>query len=172
MADKNSVYSDLYKTHYRNLVKYCTSKKIPVETAEDIVSEAYTRSIEKESKFLTLAPAQQRTWLFSAVDYVIKEHYDRRSDTPFSEIEDLEQYINDNDELSVFQSNEEFQDYLQQVYDSLTDECEKKVFTMIVDQKMDYKSISQVCSTSQGAARTMISRLRKKLREIVNKILS
>ena len=86
MPDKNSVYAEWYQLYYRNLVKYCISKKFREDTAEDIASGVFARAVEKESKFLTLAPAQQRSWLFSAADFVVKEHHDRRAETPFSEI--------------------------------------------------------------------------------------
>ena len=51
-------------------------------------------------------------------------------------------------------------------------EKERELFRLIFDQKIDYDTLSKKYDASSGTVRVMVSRLRSKLRVIVNKILS
>lgn len=172
MPDKDSIYTELFQTYRQSLINFCVSKGVRPENIEDIVSEAFTRALEKAEQFLKLTPQQQRAWLYSAVIRIIKENNAKITPIVFSEIENIENHIKDNDDLAQFKNEETYQGYIQQVYDELTNDNERELFKLIFDQKIDYNTLSEKYDASSGTVRVMVSRLRKKLRIIVNKILN
>lgn len=172
MLDRDSLYAELFNTYHQSLINFCISKGVRSENAEDIVSEAFTRALAKADQVMTLNPRQQKAWLYSAVVRIIKENNTKTTPAVFSEIENIENYIKDTDDLEHFQTEENYQQYVQQVYDELSTDKERELFKLIFDQKIDYDTLSQKYDASSGTVRVMVSRLRKKLRVIVNKILS
>ena len=172
MPDRDSLYTELFDLYHQSLINFCVSKGVRSENIEDIVSEAFTRALAKSSQVMPLKPEQQRAWLYSAVVRIIKENNARKTPELFSEIENIENYIKDGDDLEQFQSEETYQGYVQQVYDELSTEKERELFRLIFDQKIDYDTLSKKYDASSGTVRVMVSRLRSKLRVIVNKILS
>lgn len=172
MPDRDSLYTELFDLYHQSLINFCISKGVRSENIEDIVSEAFTRALAKSDQVMTLNPQQQRAWLYSAVVRIIKENYAQKTPELFSEIENIENYIKDSDDLEQYQSEETYQSYVQQIYDELSTEKERELFELIFDQKIDYDTLSKKYDASPGNVRVMVSRLRKKLRVIVNKILS
>lgn len=172
MPDRDSVFIELFRTHHKSLINYCVSRGIRTDKAEDIVSEAFTRALAKSDQVLTLEPKQQKAWLYTAVSFIVKENNSRVSPMVFSEIENIENYITEIDDLEQFQSEEDYQQYVRQVYHELETEKERELFRLILNEKIDYRTLSQKYDASPGTLRVMISRFRGKLREIVNKILT
>lgn len=172
MPDRDSLYTELFHTYHQSLINFCVSRGVRPENVEDIVSEAFTRALEKADQIMTLEPKQQKVWLYSAVARIINEYDDKASPIMFSEIENIENFIKENDNLERFQSEEDYQGYVQQVYDELSTDKERELFKLIFDEKIDYGTLSQKYDMSQGTVRVMVSRFRKKLRVIVNKILN
>ena len=128
MLDRNSIYTELFHAYYHSLENFCISRGVQTDNVEDIVVEAFTRALEKSDQFLALAPNQQKTWLFSAVVYIIKESRAKKAPVFFSEIEGIENYIHSDDSLAAFQTDQEYEEYAQQVYDELTNDKEREVF--------------------------------------------
>lgn len=172
MTDRDSVYIDLFHTYYRSMLNFCISKGVGGSDAEDIISEAFIRALVKPEKFLALTQKQQKSWLYSAVVNIIKENQSKTSLAVFSEIEKADDFPTDDDKLKQFQENENFQAYIQEVYDKLTDEKERELFRLIVEQRLDYDTLSREYDVSPGNMRVIVSRFRKKLRAIVNKLLT
>lgn len=172
MSDRDSIYNELFNKYHQSLINFCISRGVRAENVEDIVSEAFTWALEKAEQFMKLTPKQQKAWLYSAVILIIKEN-NAKAETPvFSEIENIESYIKYDDSLEQFQAEENYRQYVRQVYDELSTEKERELFRLIFDEKIDYDTLSRKYNVSPGAVRVMVSRLRKKLRVIVNKILS
>ena len=115
MPDRDSLYTELFDLYHQSLINFCVSKGVRPENIEDIVSEAFTRALAKSDQVMPLKPEQQRAWLYSAVVRIIKENNARKTPELFSEIENIENYIKDGDDLEQFQSEETYQGYVQQV---------------------------------------------------------
>ncbi len=169
MQDKDSVFTELFEKYHQSLINYCVSRGFRPADSDDIVSEAFTRALDREEKFLKLKPNKRRAWLYKAVDYIILESYDKKLPKPFSEIDNIENYIKENDELEKLLTDEIYDEYVKQVYDSLDDDKDRKLFTHILN-KTDYKTLVKEYGKSPEAVRTMVSRFRKKLDEIVKKL--
>ena len=172
MMDRDSLYTELFHLYHQSLINFCISKGVRPENVEDIVSEAFTRALAQSDLIISLVPQQQRAWLYSAVVRIIKENNARIPPAVFSEIENIENYIKSDDALEQYQSEEDFKEYTKQVYNELSTKKERELFGLIFDQKIDYETISKKYNSSPVATRVMVSRLRKKLRGIVNKILN
>ena len=172
MPDLDSIFTELFETYHRSLINFCISQGVHANHAEDITSEAFARAMAKRDQFLPLEPKQQRAWLYSAVGYIIKENNARITSVPFSEIENIENYITETDKLEEYITNEDFNGYVQQIHDELTDEKDIELFRLIFNRKIDYEALSKNYNITPGHTRVMVSRLRKKLRVIVNKILN
>ena len=171
MVDRDSVYTELFQAYHVYLISFCITQGIRAENADDIVSEAFSRALIKSDQFLRLEPKQQKSWLFSAVTNIIKENNAKPEAIPFSEIENIENYLADQDNLEQFQAEEEYQQYVKQVSDELSTDQERELFKLMIDEKLDYNTLSQQYALSSGTVRVMVSRFRKKLHEIVNNIL-
>jgi len=171
MQDRDSMFTELFHAYYNSLINFCISKGKGSDVAEDIVSETFARALAKADQLLMLAPKQQRSWLYSTAVNIIKETHAHTPPVVFSEIEDIENFIVATDTLEQFQSEEDYQQYVQQTYNELATDKERELFELIFDQKIDYTTLSQKLDVSPGTIRVMVCRLRKKLRIIVNKIL-
>ncbi|MBQ7923652.1 MAG: sigma-70 family RNA polymerase sigma factor [Clostridia bacterium] len=172
MPDLDSIFTELFETYHRSLINFCISQGVRADNAEDITSEAFARALAKPDQFLALEPKQQRAWLYSAVAYIMKENNAKTHPVTFSEIENIENYITDNDDLQHFISEGDFDEYAKQVYDELSTDNDRELFKSIFDQKIDYEVLSKKFNVTPGNTRVMVSRLRKKLRVIVNKLLN
>lgn len=172
MPDRDSIYNELFNNSHQSLLNFCISKGVRAENVEDIAAEAFTRALAKSDLIMTLTPKQQKAWLYSAVIRIMKENNAKTVTSAFSEIENIENYIKDDDGLEKFHTEENYRQYVREVYRELTTEKERELFRLIFDEKIDYNTLSQKYNVSPGTVRVMVSRLRKKLRIIVNKILS
>ncbi len=169
MEDKDSIFTELFEKYYQPLKNYCISKGIRPADSDDIVSEAFTRAWNKNEEFLKCNPLQRKSWLYKAVDYIRMESYDIILPKPFSEIENIEDYINEADEIEQLLSDEIYDDYIKQMYNSLEKEDDRKLLTHILN-KTDYRTLEKEYGKSPEAVRMMILRLRKRLMKIVKKL--
>ncbi len=172
MLDKDNLYTALFEIYHDSLKNFCISKGVRPEDIDDMVSEAFTRAIANANTVLSLEPPQQRAWLYSAVMWIMKEYNSRREVIPFSEVEDIEKYIQAEDDSEQIRDEDAFRCYVKQVYAALETEEERKLFIEIFDRKVNYAELAQKYGRSVGNMRVMVSRFRKKLRKIVNNVLS
>ncbi len=172
MTDKDTLYAAMFEAYHDSLKNFCIFKGVRQEDVDDIVSEAFTRAIAHGDTVASLTSPQQRAWLYSAVVRIVKEYRSRKPILPFSEIENIENYIKENDELTEFQTDQAFQQYVKQLYDALDNDKERELFRLIFDKQVDYNTLAKKYGYSPGTMRVVVSRFRKKLRSTVNKILN
>lgn len=171
MSDADSTFTELFNTYYESLIKYCISVGARPHDAEDAVAEAFSRAFSKSDQLMTLTPRQQKAWLYTAATKIIKEKRSKKTHITFSEINNIEDYLRDGDEIEKFHSEESFDSYVKEVYSSLSSDRERELFDLIFDKKIDYAMMSEQYGIESASVRVMVSRLRCKLREIVNKML-
>ena len=61
---------------------------------------------------------------------------------------------------------------IKEVYAALDSDKERELFVRIVEEKLDYRSLSEEYGVTSGNLRVILSRFRSKLRKIVNNILT
>ena len=169
--DMETLYTELFKNYYGSLIHFCMTEGFPNVTAEDIVAEVFTRAYEKSDKFTSLAPKQQTSWLYTAANKIMKEMKAKRTFIPFSEIPEIEN-IEQTDDIAAFHTEDAFDSYIKEVYAALDSDKERELFVRIVEEKLDYRSLSEEYGVTSGNLRVILSRFRSKLRKIVNNILT
>lgn len=166
-----TLYTELFKNYYGSLIHFCMTEGFPKDTAEDIVAEAFTRAYDKSDQFTSLAPKQQTSWLYTAANKIMKEMKAKRTFIPFSEIPEIEN-IEQTDDIAAFHTEDAFDSYIKEVYAALDSDKERELFVRIVEEKLDYRSLSEEYGVTSGNLRVILSRFRSKLRKIVNNILT
>ena len=169
--DMETLYTELFKNYYGSLIHFCMTEGFPKDTAEDIVAEAFTRAYDKSDQFTSLAPKQQTSWLYTAANKIMKEMKAKRTFIPFSEIPEIEN-IEQTDDIAAFHTEDAFDSYIKEVYAALDSDKERELFVRIVEEKLDYRSLSEEYGVTFGNLRVILSRFRSKLRKIVNNILT
>ena len=170
MTDRDAILSELHQQYAKSLHNFCLSRGVSPDLAEDVVSETFVRVLEKADVFFSLPPEKWKTWLFSTTLNVIREERARRRETPFSAVENLENTLSYEEDFTGFRTDADFRRWLNTVRAELDTERERELFAQIFDQKVDYASLAEHHGTTETGARKMVSRLRQKLREIVNKV--
>ena len=159
--DMETLYTELFRNYYGSLLHFCMAEGFPKDTAEDIVSDQFT----------SLAPKQQTAWLYTAANKIMKEMNAKRTFIPFSEIPEIEN-IAQTDGIAAFHTEDAFDSYIKEVYAALDTDKERELFIRIVEEKLDYRSLSEEYGVTSGNLRVILSRFRSKLRKIVNNILT
>lgn len=169
--DMETLYTELFRNYYGALLHFCMAEGFPKDTAEDIVAEAFTRAYDKSDKFTSLAPKQQTAWLYTAANKIMKEMKSKHTFIPFSEIPEIEN-IEQTDDIAAFHTEDAFDSYIKEIYAALDSDKERELFVRIVEEKLDYRSLSEEYGVTSGNLRVILSRFRSKLRKIVNNILT
>lgn len=171
MSDIESLFTELFNKYYNSLIDYCIAKNIREQDADDIVSEAFARAFEKSGQVFSLNEKQQRAWLYSAVSLIIKEGFSKNKFTVFSELDFIENYAQEKNDIDEFHDNDNFDTCLREIRENLGSDKERELFELIFDKKIDYKTLSEKYGISPDNCRVMVSRLRSKIRASVNKML-
>ena len=69
------MWEDIYRRHYRELLRYCCRACGSQEAAEDLAQEAFLKALQNADTFEDLGPNQQRAWLYRAVKNLIVDRY-------------------------------------------------------------------------------------------------
>ena len=102
----------------------------------------------------------------------MKEMKAKRTFIPFSETPEIENITQENDDIATFHADDAFDSYIKEVYAALDSDKERELFVRIVEEKLDYRSLSEEYGVTSGNLRVILSRFRSKLRKIVNNILT
>lgn len=167
-----ALYTELFRKCYGSLLHFCMAEGFAKETAEDIVSEAFARACGKADQFASLEPKQRVAWMYAAANRIMKETRAKRTPVPFSEIPEIENIPQDKDGMEAFHTDDSFDSYIKEVYAALDSDKERELFLRIVEEKLDYRSLTEEYGVTSGNLRVILCRLRKKLRKIVNNILT
>lgn len=171
ISDIESLFTELFNKYYNSLINYCIAKNIREQDADDIVSEAFARAYEKSEQVFPLNEKQQRAWLYSAVSLIIKEEFSKNKLTAFSELDFIENYAQEKNDIDEFHDNDNFDTCLREIRENLGSDKERELFELIFDKKIDYKTLSEKYGITPDNCRVMISRFRSKIRAFVNKVL-
>ncbi len=169
MADVDSVFTELFEKYHQSLINYCVSNGVKPVDSEDIVMEAFARALSNSEEILSVDPVQRKTWLYTAVNFIIWESGRVKTATPFSMIENIENYIKDDDEIEQFLTDEICRQCIKQVYETLDNDNDRELFTHLLN-RTDYKTLTKIYNKSPEAVRIMVWRFRKKLEKIVNNL--
>lgn len=163
MNDLRERFDIFVESCYNDLLKYCISHTGNTFDADDVLNEALFRLWKVWGVQVDYPDSQNRGWLFSAIGYILKENNRKMGRIVLCGDEKLEILKHDN---SLSNVEEEIQ-YQQMVKDIMSelDAQEKEIFTMVFIHKLPYDVISRKTGIKSTTLRSIISRMRKRLRK-------
>lgn len=168
MDEKERVFHDLYVEYHEILYKTCISFTGNPVKADEIVQEAFIRLWIVWDERIKCTLSANKSWLYKAVMNIIHEmqRTDMRHPDDIDELTDTpaEDSIRARDEIL------QYEHYLS-VIQRILKPKEYRVFELYVVNGMTYSEMAVVLKKRESTIRSEISRLRKKLRPAVEKLL-
>lgn len=146
----------LYEKYHSELVRWCQSMTDNLQTAEELVQEAFLRAMIHEDMLTILDEKQRRTWLYRTVKNL---YIDRIRHTSRETIVDE---FHENQQIPEEMKNIEWEDLL----NSLPD-MEGVLFAMRYLQGYNSTQIGEIFSMPPGTVRSKLSSARKHLQEAI-----
>lgn len=161
-------FDDIYTRYYLPVVRYAVAKGFPKETAEEIASETFERLWRRRFACEFDGEAALHVWIYKTAGRVPQEQ--ARKTTEDVDLAECENYISDTDEIGAQDERIQHEQYIAESEKELSD-TERLLFRRILLEKKPYASCADELRMSPGTMRSSISRLRKKLRPFVAKLL-
>jgi len=146
----------LYERYHSELVRWCQGMTDNLQTAEELVQEAFLRAMIHEDMLIILDENQCRAWLYRTVKNL---YVDRIRHTSRETIVDK---FYENQKIPEEMENIEWKDIL----NSLPD-MEGVLFTMRYLQGYNSTQIGEIFSMSPGTVRSKLSSARKHLQKAI-----
>lgn len=152
------------------MFRFCKSKGQNEKDAEEITSEAMHRLWLVWDKRYDFSEIDNKKWVYKAIQYIIKEYY-RKSEANLVENIDNHLYVlSDDGNIDRIIETERYINYTRNIQGQL-DENEKELFKLAFIEKNSYPEIIENLNITSSTLRSRISRLRKKLRPIMDELL-
>lgn len=168
MEDKKVRFEKMYQEQFAKAVKYVDMKIQDVDTAQDLVHEAFLacyRNIDTYDE----EKSSMETWVYVAINNRLKNYYRDRKQN--SDIDEMAEYLSDGRE-----SEAEEAVYLQECRDSLAfaldelPERNRQIVIMSYFQNMSSREIGDILGLSEGNVRIILSRSLTKMKKSLNSI--
>lgn len=170
MMKNEDIFHDIYMKYHSTMIHYCIGRNISEEKAEDYVQLLFKLVWKKINQFKSLNKKQQKTWLYSSMNYIINNKSKAKSTTEIT-FEDSENDSNlSSNPINSIIEEIQFQNYIEEIKEQLS-ETEKELFKAIFEDKISYKDLSVTHGKSRFALRMQITRLRKKITPIIENII-
>lgn len=144
----------LYEIYFQELVNWCETMVGSLQTAEELVQEAFFRALQNEEMLCTLKQSQARSWLYRTTKNLFIDQVRHRGKETIVEI--TPEPIQEQKEIQEFEWEE--------VLSSLPNE-EGVLFTLRYVEGYNSKQIGQIFSMPEGTVRSKLSLARKHLRQ-------
>lgn len=170
MNVKEKAFHDLFSEYYTELLAYCIARLHNVHDAHDAASEAFHRLWAVWDTNWQFPPAGNKSWLMKAAQLIIKESIRRHMRDDTEDIEEFTPFLSDEDLIDRKTESIQYAYYIEQIKSQLN-ENERKVFQWIVEQELSYKEIAKRLEVQETTLRSLIYRMRKKIKPIIKKNL-
>lgn len=145
---------ELYEKYHPELVKWCTGMTGSLQTAEELVQEAFLRAMLHEELFESLDEKQGRSWVYRTVKNL---YIDRRRHTSRENIvEEAPESQKEPEEITNIE--------WEMLLDSLPD-MEGVLLTLRYVEGYNSKQIGEIFSLPPGTVRSKLSLARNHLKE-------
>jgi RNA polymerase sigma-70 factor (ECF subfamily) len=161
MSDNKEIFESLYHEYHPMVLQLCRGyMKGDVDLARDLVQEVFINTWSALQKFRN--EAAYRTWIYRiTVNTCLNYIRDRKNKLSFQINED--QYACPAEETTF--SSEKHHEILYHAIGQLK-EVDRLIIMMVLDE-LAYEEISTIMGMSEGAVRVRISRIKKKLKKIM-----
>ena len=162
----NLIFDEFMEKNYRTFLWYCIhTKGQKPEDADEIVGEAFCRIhfiwIERKD----YDEIKNKKWMYNAIDNIIKEYKKKLKKHLSDNIDDYVDLIPD---ASSIDENLEYQEYVTAIESELS-ESDIELFRLCYIERIPYSQICIRLNINDQALRTRISRLKKRIKKILEK---
>ena len=157
-------FSELYRTHLRDVYSYSYYRTGNHHDAEDLTEQTFLQAYrhferaQRESNGRPLRP-----WLIRIAHNLAANYYRDRSRRPQTQLEDAAVISAPHDTASIVEGREELQAVLEGVAGLADDRREALIMRFALD--MDNKEIARALGRSEGATKVLLHRAIKQLEE-------
>jgi RNA polymerase sigma-70 factor (ECF subfamily) len=157
-------FSDLYRTHLRDVYSYSYYRTGNHHDAEDLTEQTFLQAYrhfdraQRESNGRPLRP-----WLIRIAHNLAANYYRDRSRRPQTQLEDAAVISAPHDTADIVEGREELQAVLEGVMKLPDDRREALIMRFALD--MDNKEIARALGRSEGATKVLLHRAIKQLEE-------
>lgn len=169
MDSFNEKFEIFASSCHNDMFRYCLVLTGNEFDADDVLNEALTRLWNVWQERADLPDKYNRGWLFSAIQYIVKEQRRKRRRTVLCGDEALS-LLKSDDEIGKYEEDEQFDEYLREIRSELS-EHEVEIFNMFFIDKCSYEDMSEKTGIKSSTLRSQISRLRKRLKIKVDKLI-
>jgi RNA polymerase sigma-70 factor (ECF subfamily) len=157
-------FSELYRTHLRDVYSYSYYRTGNHHDAEDLTEQTFLQAYrhfdraQRESNGRPLRP-----WLIRIAHNLAANYYRDRSRRPQTQLEDAAVISDPHDTAAIVEGREELQSVLVGVAALPDDRREALIMRFALD--MDNKEIARALGRSEGATKVLLHRAIKQLEE-------
>ena len=157
-------FSELYRTHLRDVYSYSYYRTGNHHDAEDLTEQTFLQAYrhferaQRESRGRPLRP-----WLIRIAHNLAANYYRDRSRRPQTQLEDAAVISAPHDTVDIVEGREELQAVLEGVSRLPDDRREALIMRFALD--MDNKEIARALGRSEGATKVLLHRAIKQLEE-------
>jgi RNA polymerase sigma-70 factor (ECF subfamily) len=168
VIDIETQFDDIYTRYYLAIVRYAISKQYSTEKAEEISQETFERLWRRRTELDFETESALYVWLYKTATLVMMET--NKKETEQSDINLCEQYISEENDMGNREERIQYEHYVTAIEKELSD-GEKQIFHMVFIDKKEYSYCASKLKMNPSTMRSNISRLRKKLRPYIDKMI-
>lgn len=167
MKEKEKLYRELFMKHHGTMFQFCRAFIHNETIADEIVHEAFVRLWCVWDERATYPPLLNKGWLYKTMRNIIYETQRVRNTDSINHHEHLQ----GDDHITEKNETLQYEHYIQEIRKHLKpSDC--KLFELYVVRMLSYKEIAELLEIRESSVRSQVTRLRKRLKPIVEKILS
>ena len=170
MNRKEKAFQNLFSECYNELLAYCIARLHNEHDAHDVASEAFKRLWAVWEKNREFPTARNRGWLMKAAQLIIKENGRKYKTEETEDLEDFLLFLRDEDPIEKKTESMQYECYIEHIKPKLS-KNEQQIFQWIVEQQLPYKEIAKKMGIKEAAVRSLVYRMRKKIKPIIKKFL-
>lgn len=174
MKTGKEIVDDLFIKHNAFLLNIIRSKGFNADDAKDILSETFLRFLENLDDLKDLNSLQHKKWLYNTAVNITHERKRCKIKIAENDISEFEEVIADNKNgVDGVIEDQAFDHLVRQMQSELTDSENKALeFILELDQGSTYEELSSKYDIAPVTLRSMIHRLRKRSKVILDRILT
>ena len=157
-------FSELYRTHQRDVYSYAYYRVGNHHDAEDLTEQTFLQAYRHYERAVRESNGRPlRPWLIRIAHNLAANYYRDRSRRPQTQLEDAAVLAEPHSTAELVEGREELQDVLQGV--SKLPEDRREALIMRFALGMDNKEIARALGRSEGATKVLIHRAIKQLEQ-------
>ena len=169
MSKDKTLFCEFVLKYSDDFLRFCISYTKNRFDADDMLSEAYKRMWTVWDTRQDLPMQVNKAWMLKTISNISKEYYRQKKKTP-DDIDGQAEIRSQTNEIEQFEEKRQFEAYVKEIMNELS-ENEKRVFKLYMIEGYSYKEVSEMIDAPSVTVRSQVSRIRKKLRPKIDKLI-